>query len=129
MRFPTVQDILAIHDRVLDRTGGTTGLLTESAIGSAIERMIWGPFPYGPSLEARTAFLLRGIVQEHPFADGNKRTGFEAARMFLEVNGRRLSCTSKEVVDFALQVAQGLLPTLDVIRWLEDHTKDNTEAD
>ncbi|HUR25975.1 MAG TPA: type II toxin-antitoxin system death-on-curing family toxin [Candidatus Thermoplasmatota archaeon] len=106
MEFPTVEEVLALHDQILEATGGTPGVLVRGGIESAIERCKWGPFLRPARLSSRAALLLRGICQDHPLADGNKRTGYGATHAFLLRNGFELEATADEVVAFMLQVAQ-----------------------
>ncbi len=124
MEFPTAQAILDLHSRILQRTGGTRGILNQGGVESAIDRATWGPFWSPPDLALRAAFLLRGICQDHPFADGNKRTAFEATDTLLRLNGTRIVASPDEVLVLMLAVAQGLVGVEGIARWLRAHAKD-----
>ena len=106
MEFPTAAEVLAAHRDVLRRFGGEPGLLTASPVHAALARCRHGPFPRG-DLAERAAVLVRGIAQDHPFADGNKRTAFAVADAFLRRNGHGLAATPEEAVAFMLAVARG----------------------
>lgn len=118
MWFPSEETVLELHERILARTGGTWGILQRGAVHSAIERARWGPFGGDGDLAERAAMLIRGIAQDHPFADGNKRTAFEVAAVFLYRNGTSLEATADEVVAFMLAVASGEEDLETITRWL-----------
>lgn len=116
--FLETEDVVAIHRVLMDETHPAVqplyedpivpGILDRGAIYSAVERHRWGPFTEGGSLEERASYLLRGIAQDHPFTDGNKRTAFEATDMFLRINGSTIDARSQETVTFLTEVARGL---------------------
>lgn len=112
-----------MHDRILRRSGGERGVLTPGAIGSAIERARSGPWGRPPDLADRAAFLLRGIAQDHPFADGNKRTAFEAADLFLRRNGHYVDASAGDVVEFMLAIARGELGLDGIADWVRRHLR------
>jgi death-on-curing protein len=122
--------VLDLHSEILARTGGQRGILNATTVQAAIERAAWGPFPSPPDLFDRAALLLRGLCQDHPFADGNKRTGYEATDLFLRMNGRRIQASADEVQLFMLDVAQGWHDLGSIADWLRTHAKDYpTEGD
>lgn len=82
-----------------------------------------------PDLALRAAFLLRGLCQDHPFADGNKRTAYEATDLFLRLNGQRIVAPPGELVPFMLEVAQAEVPMEGIAEWLRAHAKDYRETE
>ena len=107
MEFPTAAEVVAAHARILLRFGGEPGVLTESPVHAALARCRHGPFLRG-DLAERAAFLARGIGQDHPFADGNKRTAYAVVDAFLRRNGHVLRASSEEAQAFMLAVACGV---------------------
>jgi len=120
---PDAAQIIEMHDRILEETGGERGVLSRSAIGSAVDRAVHGPFPRAPTLALRAAMLLRGICQDHPFADGNKRTSYEAAASLLRRNGWRLRASDAAATRFLLDVAQGHRSVAAIADWLAAHAE------
>lgn len=120
MEFLSLDDVLALHDRLIEDTGGKRGILHRSTVASALERCRWGPFRHGATLTERAALLLRGVVQDHPFVDGNKRTAFSSAETFLERNGLAIHADADAIVGFMLDAAQGL-GLAAINRWLAQH--------
>lgn len=117
VRFLTVEEVLDMHDETILRFGGERGLRHRGGVEAALERARHGPFSTGDIAE-RAAFILRGIVQDHPFVDGNKRAGFQAAETFLRWNGSRIEAPRADVVSFMLGVARGTLDLDDISGWL-----------
>ncbi len=115
--------LLAVHEDLLRRFGGSAGIrdhnLLESALGRARHQ-----FAYGDTdLCALAASYANGIVNNHPFIDGNKRTGFVAAGMFLELNGQRLTASPADAVVMTLGLAEKSIKEAGYAQWLRDNTK------
>lgn len=112
--------VLAIHQMQIARFGGATGIrdrgLLESALARPQQLFHYGDRPTIPQLAAAYAF---GIARNHPFVDGNKRTAFVAAAVFLEDNGWTVELEQVDVVLKILALAAGELPEADLAAWLE----------
>lgn len=115
--------ILALHERLIAEFGGSAGLrdegLLDSALGKPQNLSAYGS-PDAAQLAASYAF---GIVRNHPFVDGNKRTGFAAAAVFLETNGFRLNATELEATAATLAIADGSWTEEAYATWLREHSK------
>lgn len=118
MKFPTPDDVVTVHEQVIEEGGGSHGVLHLGSAHAAIERCRWGPFPGEGDLAMRAALLLRGIAQDHPFADGNKRTAFLAADLFARKNGSSIEAGPEDLITFMLDVAQGRLGPEEIAGWL-----------
>ncbi len=112
-------DCLTFHSIALERFGGIPGVRDEGLLDSALNRprqlCIYGK----PSLFEMAAALASGIVKNHPFFDGNKRTGFIAAALFLESNGLTFSAPEEEVVLKTLGLAAGEISESEYAAWLK----------
>jgi death on curing protein len=123
--FPALVDVHEAHARIIHKYGGEAGLLQPGAIQSALERGRWGPFEeHPPTVFERAALILRGLSQDHPYVDGNKRTAYEIADTFLRRNGWRIDATTEELISLALDVAQGRLEVPQIAAWLLEKAKD-----
>lgn len=112
---------LAIHDRQLAEHGGGTGLRDEGALESAMMRP-FNKWTYGEDdWSALAAAYAYGIARNHPFTDGNKRTAWVLARLFLRLNGITIDYTPKEAIDLVLALAAGELPEVELAQWFRDH--------
>lgn len=114
------QVILAAHDAQLAEHGGLAGIRDEGALASALARPE-NYHHYGEqNLFVLATMYAGGIIKNHPFADGNKRTGFLAAFIFLNVNGYALKASEAEAVLMTLGLASGEVEEMGFARWLED---------
>ena len=98
---------LAIHDRQLVEHGGAEGLRDEALLQSALARPL-NHFAYDSTdVVDLAAKYAAGIVQNHPFVDGNKRTGFVVGVLFLELNGYRFTASEEAAAQAVLELAAG----------------------
>jgi death on curing protein len=109
-RFLSIAQVLRIHQFQVGAYGGDPGILNmgllESAIGQPEAR--FGGVYLHADLAAMAAAYLYHIARNHPFADGNMRTGMHAAIAFLDINGVRLAYPVDATEDLVLRVAQGI---------------------
>jgi death-on-curing protein len=115
----TEEDCLSFHDKLLARFGGASGVRDKGMLLSALARP-QHVFAYEtPSLFDLAATYAHGIVKNHPFIDGNKRSGFLAATLFLEANGIRFNGDERDAVIQTLALAAGESTIQDFSSWLE----------
>lgn len=123
MQTLTPQQILFIHYRLIETTGGSHGVRDLGALQAAAARpqatfdgqdLFADPF-------AKAAALMESIVKDHPFVDGNKRTAITAAGILLRHNGYQITSSQEELYDFTMAVATGVLVDRDVEHWLRHH--------
>lgn len=112
------EDCLATHESLLERFGGLKGIRDEGLLDSALNKPL-NLFSYGsPSAFELAASYATGIVKNHPFLDGNKRTGFVVAALFIELNGFSFRATEEEAVLETLALAAGEVTEADYAAWL-----------
>ncbi|MDB5324225.1 MAG: doc [Phycisphaerales bacterium] len=107
--FLTLDDVLQFHADQIELFGGDPSLLDLAKLESALgqPRATWDGNYLHEDIAAMAAAYLFHIVQNHPFADGNKRTGLNAAINFLALNGFDLNLPIDETEQLVLRVAQG----------------------
>ena len=114
-----VEDCLSCHDKLLARFGGAGGVRDVGLLASALAR----PrhlFAHGTrTLFDMAAAYAHGVVGNHPFIDGNKRTGLLTAALFLEANGVRFAAAEEDAVVQTLALASGAITAEAFARWLE----------
>ena len=115
----TIEDCLAFHDKLLARFGGAAGVRDENLLESALARPKHVAAYEDASLFLLAATYAHGIVKNHPFIDGNKRTGFLAAAIFLEANGCRFAADEHDAVVQTLALAAGETTREDFAEWLK----------
>jgi death-on-curing protein len=115
----TEEDCLSFHDKLLARFGGASGVRDKGLLLSALARP-QHVFAYErPSLFDLAAAYAHGIVKNHPFIDGNKRSGFLAATLFLEANSIRFNGDERDAVIQTLALAAGESTLQDFSAWLQ----------
>lgn len=115
--------VLAAHDRMLADHGGAEGLRDEGLLESALARPRQH-FAYGsPDLIELAALYTAAIVRNHPFVDGNKRTGFAIGVAFLEFNGFVFRAREEEATQVVFALAAGELDETEYAAWLRVNTK------
>jgi death-on-curing protein len=104
------REALALHDRLLSQDGGASGLRDDTLLKSALARPRQH-FAYAEKADVFEMAMLytAGIVRNHPFVDGNKRTGFVIGVLFLELNGYRFRASEEDATQAALALAAGTL--------------------
>lgn len=86
MPYLTVLDVIAMHDELIERTGGAVGLRDEGALDSAIMRPQMAAYYEEADLVTQAVLLMSGIALAHAFVDGNKRTALASGDTFLQIN-------------------------------------------
>ena len=118
------RDALALHDRLLALDGGLAGVRDEGLLKSALARPeqlhAYGNSP--DTVELATAYTA-GIIRNHPFIDGNKRTGFIIGALFLEMNGYRLTASEEDATQAVLGLAAGTLDESAFAAWMRANVK------
>lgn len=121
--FLHVDDVLQIHQDQIERYGGSPDLRDPGLLTSAVDTpraMFDGRYLHRDLFEMAAAYLFH-IVQNHPFVDGNKRTGTAAALVFLDLKGIEMAIEDDALVDLVLAVAQGQMAKPDVAAFLRNH--------
>jgi len=97
VEFLSLDEVLEIHRRVIDRFGGSSGLRDPGLLESALYRPRSG---YYRDLSEMSAALFESLLRNHPFVDGNKRVAFFATDVFLRLNGYKLTVDGKQAHRF-----------------------------
>jgi len=118
------RDALALHNRLLALDGGLPGVRDAGLLQSALAR----PrqlHAYGdkPDVIDMAAAYTAGIIRNHPFIDGNKRTGFLVGVLFLELNGHDFTATEESAGQAILSLAAGTLDEPALAAWLRANAK------
>ena len=119
--FPTLEEVLAIHDAQIAEFGGGAGLRDAGALESALMRPQLG---YYDNLIEEAAALLESLAMNHPFVDGNKRTAFATTEVFLSLNGHFIDCDDREAYAFFMHLFETNSFRFDQLReWLEANVR------
>ncbi len=124
MNALSLEQLLEIHALVVESTGGSIGLRDLGRLEAAIATQtqnVFGEELY-PTIIDKAAAMIRGIIADHPFVDGNKRTAMLAGLTLLKVNHVQFRAESGEIEDFAVKVATHKLDIPAIVSWLHEHT-------
>ena len=113
--------VLAMHERLLADYGGSPGLRDAGLLDSALARARQLYADGKPDTWDLAAAHAAGIIRNHPFVDGNKRTGFMSAYVFMAENGLRLTVPEAEVVHIVTLLAASELDEAAFAAWLREH--------
>jgi len=123
--YLSLTEVLLLHARLIQQTGGAEGVRDLALLESAIARpqAMFGGVDLYPDLCDKAAALMESLIQNHPFVDGNKRTGLAAAGILLERNGYRFTADNDQVFDITMSVARGDVRHKEITRWLEENSE------
>ena len=119
----TRSECLLLHDMMLDQYGGCSGIRDAGLLESALARPQQLHHYGKPTMPEMAAAYTAGIVKNHPFLDGNKRTGFMMGAGFLERNGYEFLASETEVVIRTLALAAGEMSEAAYADWLKANSK------
>lgn len=128
MKYLTAEQVLFIHSRLIDETGGSHGIRDTGLLLSAVERPKsgFGDRELYPDIFFKSAALMESLIKNHPFIDGNKRTAITSSAIFLQVNGHNLKASQEELEKFTLKMAVEKVSIEDTAEWFRKHTKNRS---
>jgi death-on-curing protein len=121
--------VMAVHGEQLAEHGGGQGVRDAGLLSSALARPKNHDLYREPSVFDLAGAYAFGIIRSHPFVDGNKRTGFLAAYVFLDLNGWELTATEAEAVSAVLALARGDMDEAGFAAWLQSRCIPRTDRD
>lgn len=111
------------HAEQLLEHGGLAGIKDENALEAALARLINKAAFGEPTIYELAAAYLFGLAKNHPYSDGNKRTAFVAAYVFLRLHGWKVEATQGEIIEFVLAVAAGEIDEIGAAMFFKDFSK------
>jgi death-on-curing protein len=118
----TLEIVIGIHAVLIRRYGGSPGMRDEGALQSAVSRPYQtfdGEELYKTTVE-KAAALIESLVKNHPFIDGNKRTGYVSMRILLRKNQKDVKATEEEKYEFVINIANGKSEYEEIKQWIEE---------
>jgi death-on-curing protein len=129
VKYLAAEQVLFIHARIIDESGGAHGVrdigLLKSAIGRP--RATFDGRDLYPDVFHKAAALMESLISNHPFIDGNKRTSMASAALFCLRNGYPLMCGQQEIEQFALDMALKKISLADASAWIRQHALRSTK--
>ena len=123
MRYVSLGQVLQLHSRIIEQSGGMVGILNLGALESALSqrRMTFGGEDLYATLAEKASVLGFSIIKNHAFQDGNKRTGHAAMEIFLILNGYEIRASVDDAERVVLDVASGDIGREEFSTWIEAH--------
>lgn len=120
----TKEIVLRLHELSIIKYGGSQGIRDEGLLESAIARpyQTFGGEDLYPSIFEKAAAITESIIINHPFIDGNKRTGFLAMLAILEQEKLGITVSNKNIYDFVINVSTGETKFDQIVEWLKNNT-------
>ena len=118
----TYQEVLEIHEVLIEAFGGASGVREEGLLQSAIDRPFagFGDAEFYNTPAEKAGAMVESIVKNHPFVDGNKRTGYVLMRLLLMQSGQDLQATQDEKYDFVISIASGQIGFPEIVAWIQN---------
>lgn len=125
MLYPSFDEVLRHHQKVIERTGGSHGLRDAGALQSSLTQpqMSFGGEELYPTMAEKAAILGFSLITNHPFIDGNKRIGYVVMEIFLVINGCEFVLDNDEQEAVILQVASGEMNKDAFSKWVKSKMK------
>jgi death on curing protein len=123
MRYLTLDEIIVLHQLLISKSGGSSGIRDMRALESAVAQpaMTFDGIDLYPSLARKASALAYSLIQNHPFVDGNKRIGHAAMEVFLVLNGYQIDASVDEQERVILGVASGSVSREEFVAWIDQH--------
>ena len=125
MIFFESEQVIKLHSSLIAKTDGMDGIRDENLLDSALK----SPFQtfdgneLYPDIFDKASQLCYSLVENHPFADGNKRIGVHLTLLFLKLNNENIEYSQAELIDFGLNIASGKMNKDDIKAWFLTHRK------
>ena len=121
----TIKIILRLHDLSIINYGGSQGIRNQGLIESAIARpyQTFGGKDLYPTVLEKAAALAESIIINHPFIDGNKRTGLLAMLLILEIGNFKITASNDDTYNFTIEISTGEIKFEEIVLWLKNNTE------
>lgn len=121
----SVQQALEIHEIAIAKFGGSSGVREMSGLESALARpfQTFGGEDLYPSIEEKAAAVGESIIMNHPFVDGNKRTGYLLMEAILRFGNKKISISDNELYQFVISISTGETKFEQIVEWLKANSE------
>ena len=125
MRRISVANIMLLHHKLIDQTGGSHGVRDINLIDSAVSRafVTFDGNDLYEMTDDKIAATTFGLVNNHGFIEGNKRVGIAVMLLLLKLNGYTLQYSQEELIIMGISIADGRMDELGIKKWINQHKK------
>ncbi|RYE38842.1 MAG: type II toxin-antitoxin system death-on-curing family toxin [Sphingobacteriales bacterium] len=120
-----LQEVLALHEILIERFGGSPGIRDQELLESALSRpfQTFDGTELYPTISGKAAALIESMLINHPFVDGNKRTGYSLLRIYLAINRYEITASIEDRYEFVLAIATGSWKFDPIHSWVNANTR------
>jgi death-on-curing protein len=120
-----IEEVLALHEILIERFGGSSGIRDRQLLESALSRpfQTFDGIDLYPTVYGKAAALVESVLINHPFVDGNKRTGYGLLRIYLAINSYEITASIENRYDFVIAVAAGEWKFEQILSWVKANTR------
>lgn len=121
----TVEEVIILHDILVERFGGANGIRDYGSLSAAIARpyQTFDGTELYPDSVAKAAAVFESIISNHPFIDGNKRTAYVLMQLILKADNLEIRASENEKYDFVINAASGELTIERIKNWINQYLK------
>lgn len=121
----SIEQALKIHAIVLERFGGANGVRDLGSLESALARpfQTFGGEDLYPNIFEKAAAIGESIIMNHPFIDGNKRSGYLLMESLLRYEGYMIIASNEDLYNFVISISTGSISFEEIVEWLRNNTK------
>jgi death-on-curing protein len=125
MKYLTPEQVLFIHARLIDEFGGAHGVRDLGILLASVARpqATFDDLELYPNVYGKAAVLMDSLIRNHPFLDGNKRTGITSASLFLSLNNATLVASNEELIHYTMACAKSELTIEEIATGLEERSR------
>lgn len=123
LKYLYQEQIILIHDKIIESFSKEKGKMNLGNLSATLERVEDYKGNNKEALFWKATILLERIILGHPFIDGNKRTAYEATKLFLQANGYTLAAGEDEIISLLVGIAKSEKNRFSIKNWLEKHSK------
>lgn len=119
----SINEILSLHEIIINNYGGLSGIRDISLLYSSLERPYtsYGGIQLFPTIEDKISATIHSIIKYHVFTDGNKRTGIQLMIVLIVFNDIPVQYKQTELIQLALDIANGIYDVPDISNWIKEH--------
>lgn len=121
-----LEQVLYIHEIIIESTGGKQGIRDYTILHSALERCkaTFAGRDLYPTILEKASALMHSLVKNHAFLDGKKRTAYAITSRFLNANKKQIVASQQEIIDFCVAIDNDDWEVVQILEWLKSHTKE-----
>ena len=127
MIYLNQNQVLKLHDKIINEFGGIHGIRNEASLQSALANPLqtFAGLDLYPNVFDKAVQLCFGIIKNHPFLDGNKRLGLHLMLILVHINGLKIDIAHDELIDIIFKVADGTFNRQDFLQALKEKIKED----